>query len=383
MRRLIAGLATLSLTIALSPALVAPAWSASRGTIEGKVINESTNEPQRGVELTLTTGTGADLGRVVETITSDKEGRYRFTGLETGADRYYALDARFDGGLFAGRPIALPSDTKQAPVIDSTLRVWNTTSDPAVVAIERDDMFVVTNDTGVAVIESVTMLNMSDDAYIGRGAEMLGDDATGASFAFALPRGAEWGGILDSTLDMPDVVQVDQGIAATVAIPPGKNQTTFTYRLAGTGGSFDLSRPALYPTLEMSILAANPLEIRSNRLVANGSETLEGKTYERWSADETIDAGDPLQALAVAGGTVPIWPLLGGAAAIVILVGSLAFFVRRRKPRPAPGPDRARLVEEVAGLDLAYEAGEIDQRNWDRKRAVLLGRLRKLQEGDG
>ncbi|MEA2452610.1 MAG: hypothetical protein QOG04_1320 [Actinomycetota bacterium] len=379
MRRIGAGLATLSLLVLMSPSLTGSAAAAERGTIEGRVLNESTNEPQPGVRLTLTSGTESDLGEVVATATSDSRGRYRFTGLTTGADRYYALDARFDGGLFAGRPIALPSDTKQVPVIDSTLRVWNTTSDPAVIAIRRDDLFVVTNKDGIGVIESITVLNTSHDAYIGRGAEMLGDEATGASFSFGLPRGAEWGGILDSTLDIPDVVQIDQGVAATIAIPPGENQATFAYRMTGTGGSFDLSRPALYPTLELSIYAAAPLEIRSNRLVEKEDLELEGKTYGRWTADEPIDAGDPLQALAVAGGKVPIWPLVGAGALVILLLGGATWFVRRTKPGAATPPDRARLLEEVAGLDLAYEAGEIEKHEWDKERAALVGRIRELQ----
>jgi hypothetical protein len=40
------------------------------------------------------------------------------------------------------------------------------------------------------------------------------------------------------------------------------------------------------------------------------------------------------------------------------------------------------LLEEVAILDLAYEAGEIDQLKWDHERASLVGKLRGRQESD-
>lgn len=381
MRRLIRRVAALTLAGGLVPLLVIrPAPAATTGVIQGRVLNQSTGRPQPGVELMLTTGTGTGESDIVDTIHSDARGHYRFTELETGEDRFYALDARFEGGLFAGRPISLPSDTRRRPVIDSTLRVWATTSDPAVVAIERDDMFVVPDEDGVGVIESVTIFNASDKAYIGRGAEMLGNAATGASFAFALPSGAEWGGIIDSTLDIPQLVEVDQGLAATIAIPPGKNRTTFSFRLTGTGGSFDLSRPVLYPTVEMSIYAAAPLEIRSNRLVPREAVTLEGKTYERWSADEPTDAGDPLQALAVAQGSVPLLPL--AAAGLLLLVALLVFWLRARRRAPRPAPDRDSLLVSVAKLDLAFEAGEIDHKRWDDERSALVGRLRQLQKID-
>src|SRR5688572_20556049 len=72
------------------------AAAAARGTIEGRVINESTGRPQPGVALELTSGTESGSGEVLRT-TSDDEGRYRFDDLPTGEDRFYALDARFDG----------------------------------------------------------------------------------------------------------------------------------------------------------------------------------------------------------------------------------------------------------------------------------------------
>ena len=375
-------LPALGLAAGLLLLVATPAPAATTGLIEGRVINESTGQPQPGVELTLTAGTADTAGDVVDTIRSDEDGRYRFTDLVTGEDRFYALDARFDGGLFAGRPIPLPADTRQRPVIESTLRVWATTSDPAVVAINRDDMFVVPDDDGVGVIESVTFFNASDEAYIGRGADMLGDSATGASFAFVVPAAAEWTGIIDSTLRIPQLVAVDRGMAATIAIPPGEHQTTFSYRLGGTGGSFDLSRPALYPTLEMSIFAAAPLEIRSNRLVPGGSETLGGKTYSRWITDEPIDAGDPLQALAVAQGVIPLGPLAFAGSAVLVLVALLALWMRARRRDPPAAPGRDDLVERVAELDLAFEAGAIDRKKWDDERSNLVGRLRKLEKAD-
>lgn len=354
------------------------AGAAETGTIEGRVVNESTGRPQAGVELTLTSGTSGGDGETVDTVRSDTRGRYRFTDLPTGDDRFYALDARFDGGLFAGRPISLPDDTSRRPVIESTLRVWNTTTEPGVMAISADRMFVVQDGNSVGVIESVTFVNTSDEAYIGRGAEMLGEDATGASFAFALPPGATEFNPFDSTLDIPEIVAVDQGFAATVAIPPGENKTTFSYRVPGTGGTFDLSRPALYPTLELSVYAAPPLEIRSNRLVAEDAIELEGKTYEVWSANEPIEAGDPLQAIAVAGASIPIGPVMGGSLALIALIAAIATYVKRRERRGPPGaaPNRAELLESVAVLDLAFEAGEIDRTAYEDERADLLGRIR-------
>jgi hypothetical protein len=375
MRRLIA-LGALAATLALQ----APAPAASTGRIEGKVVNETTGQPQRGVKLTLSTGTSSGDSDIAGTTRSDSHGRYVFDDLATGSDRFYALDARYDGGLFAGRPVTLPSDTSEKPVIESTLRVWDTTAEPGVMAIRRDDMFVVSNEEGVGVIESVTFANTSQMAYIGRGAEMAGEDASGVSFVFALPDAAAGFTPVDSTLDIPVMVPVEGvGAGATIAIPPGENRATFSYAVEGDGGTFDLSRPALYPILEMSIFAAEPLEIRSNRLVSGEAVDLEGKKYERWSTEDPIDAGDPLQAIAVASGRVPIVPLVAAAAALVAFLTVMTLLFRRRRTVAVAAPNRDELLERVAKLDLSFESGEIDRDRWDEQRGPLVERLRELE----
>ena len=372
MRRLI------STAIAATALLALPATgdAATTGTIRGQVVNQTTGDPEPGVELILTTGTDTGESETVDTIRSDARGRYRFSGLETGEERFYALDARHQGGLFAGRPISLPSDTARAPVVDSTMKVWDTTSDPAVIAVQRDDLFAVTDGDGLGVIESVTVVNTSRLAYIGRGRGMVGGDASGVSLAFALPDGARDINVFDSDLDMPEIVSVDQGFGTTVAFPPGETRTTFSYSVPGTGGSFDLSRPALYPTLELSIYAAPPLDIESNRLVRGEGVTLEGKRYERWTAEDPLEAGDPLQALAIARAEASSVPLVATLAGLVLAGLTIALVARsRRKPVPVAGRDE--LLAQVAQLDLDHEAGKVDGPEYEKRRATLVARIKQ------
>ncbi|HEV3472290.1 MAG TPA: hypothetical protein VG408_03675, partial [Actinomycetota bacterium] len=233
-------------------------------------------------------------------------------------------------GTFAGGAVTIPDDTQQIPVIDTTMRVWPTTTDPSVVLIRRDDMFVVSNERGAAVIESVTVANTSTKAYIGRG-QSLSDDPSGASLGFALPPGARDIAILDSEIDIPKLVPIGAGAAATVAIPPGETRVTFSYSLPSSAGNIDLSRPALYPTVEFSVFAEEPLEVRSNRLIADGEVTLSGTRYRKWTASDELNAGDPLQVLAVAAGSVPIAPLAAAAATILSL--ALLVWVLRQRSR--------------------------------------------------
>jgi hypothetical protein len=381
MRRLIPASALAASLLALVPVSGGPrAEAAATGTIRGRVVNETTGEPQPDVELILTTGTDEGSGEVVETVRSDVRGHYRFDGLATGEDRFYALDARHAGGLFAGRPITLPSDTARRPVVDSTMRVWDTTTDPAVIVVQRDDLFAIASENGLGVIESVTILNSSDLAYIGRGTEMLDESASGVSLAFALPAGASDVSVFDSDLDMPEIVVVDQGFGTTVAFPPGETRTTFSYRIPGVGGSFDLSRPALYTTLELSIFAAPPLDIESNRLRrAEGVTLEEGQRYERWTAPDPIAAGDPLQALAIARSTASSLPLIATLAGVLVVMTGIFLGTRARRRRAPRPPERDILLEQVAKLDLDFGSGAIHQPAYDDRRAELIGRLKDLE----
>ncbi len=307
-----------------------PARAAETGVIKGVVRHGNSEEPLADVRVELIAGNDSGEIEFRRRAVTDARGRYRFERLPSGDAYFYSLDARFQNGTFAGGAVTIPDDTNRTPVIDTIMRVWPTTTDPSVIAIRRDDMFVVSNERGAAVIESVTVANTGDEAYIGRG-QTLSDDPSGASLGFALPPGAHDIAILESDIDIPELVPIGAGAAATVAIPPGQTRVTFSYALPSSAGNIDLSRSALYPTLELSVFAEEPLEVRSNRLVARGDVTLDGTRYRRWSASDELNAGDPLQVLAVATTSLPVAPLVAAGAALV--VAALFVWVLRHRSR--------------------------------------------------
>jgi hypothetical protein len=359
-----------------------PAAAASRGTIEGRVINATTGKTQRDVVVTLS---GGARGAVIARTRTDAAGHYRFTGLRTGDDRPYALDAHYHGGLFAGRAVTLPGDTARAPVITGTLRVWETASDPRAIVVRRDDLFLIPNEGALGVLQSVTLANTSDRAYIGRGGK-------GApSVAFSLPAGADIATtrILRATLDIPRLVPLEDlgGFGTTVAIPPGEIQITFSYRVEGSAGNFDLSRRALYPTIESSIHARDPITVSSDRLTPSGEVNLRGTSYRRWSLDGPLDAGAPLQATAAAeAGSTPL--VVGSAVLLVVagIAGALVVIRSRRlraraagSEQPSQPLDHDALVEAIAELDLRHDEGEVSSKEWSERRARLKQELTRAR----
>ena len=373
-------------------ALIPPATGAETGTIRGRVLNGATDEPQAGVEVTLSRGTGGspedaalqdDAPEIVERTTTGPDGRYEFEGLTSGDEHFYAIDGRYEDGIFSGGALRLPDDTAKPPVIDTTLRVWNTTTDPNSILITADRLFVVASENQVGVIESITIGNLSQEAYIGRG---MGDDASSteprASVGFSLPPNATEGvAIIDSDINLPELLSTEYGFAATAAIPPGETKVTFSYSVDGDGGSYDLTRRALYPMVKMSIFAADPLEVTSNRLESRGDARVGGRDYEEWTTPEGLDAGDPVQVVVVADAGVPAGLLagMGGVLALVIVLGAWPLLRMRRgraaEPEVAEPDPSEQLLRDIALLDLKHERGELSYEEWSEQRAKLKDEL--------
>lgn len=387
----------IALLLAATAALasISSAQAASTGTITGRVINGTTGEPQPGVEVTLTIG--AEDGAREVSATSDERGRYRFDELATGEENFYVLDALYEGGLFAGRPLTIPSDTKKPPVIDTTLRVFEPTTDPNAILIRRDDLFVIHDEDRISVVEAIKVVNPTRNAYIGRGSALSSDEGDGVtpSLGFAMPDGVvpdtfRW---LDADLDVPQAVEIQGvGFGITSAIPPGEVDFTFSYQVEGTGGTFDLSRRALYTVSELSVFAAEPLEVTANRLREGDTVELEGTTYRRFSSDSELDPADPVQILIVAegGSATPLVIGLAAGLGVLALIAVLAFIrTKRRKRRraapaePSPPSDRDELLAAIARLDLEFEAGRLDEAEYHRLRAELKDRLSSAPEPVG
>lgn len=374
-------------------ASIAPAGAAERGSIEGRVINETEGKPQAGVTVVLTGG-GTGVEEMTKTAVTDDRGRYSFTGLPTGEDVFYAVDATFRGGLFAGRPISLPDDTSRAPVIDTTLRVWAPTTDPTAILVRRNDMFVVQRKGALAVIESVRVVNPTNNAYIGRGSAMSSGetDEPTPSLGFALPDGAlretlDW---VDADIDVPQTVNIPGlGFGITSAIPPGQVSFTFTYQVEGNGGTYDLSRTAPYAISDLGVFAQPPLEVTGNRLKDDGEVDIQSVTYSRWSSEGPIDPADPIQILIVAeGGSSGI--LVGGLVAglVGLLVLSFLLFRRGKKKRRAAPPrdpnqplieSRDDVITAIAELDLRHDNGEMSDEDWTAQRAAMKARLEQMR----
>ena len=386
MRRVVA------LAVALL-AVTAPGGLAAQektAMIDGRVTLGTTGKPVEGVRVTLLGARSDGSGEVTqETVSSDEDGRYSFE-VTKGAGLEYALEARFDGGLFVGA-----SFPAKGGGVTSNLEVWKTTSDPSSIAIKRDDLFVAYERQDAGVLESITLTNKTERAYIGRGRALGADTSAGSpTLGFALPTRSigQRVDLIDSSLNRLYAIDTSFGFAATVAIPPGETSVTFAYGAPQRTGSFDLTRRALYPTEDFSIFVPEPLRLVAGRLAPEGTESLSGERYRKWSSRNPLDAGDVVSALVIAEGSAStsLWVGLAVGFGVIVLLASAGLWLRSRSRR-APvraSPDEAGPKEKkrgrepepdpltaLAALDLEHEAGKLTEEQWRERRATLKAEL--------
>lgn len=354
-------------------ATASPALAADDGLVTGRIINQTTGRPATGATVELSGADEDGSGRISRTAKADEEGRYRFANLPSGEDWLYVVDAVFDGGRFPGSPFSFPAGEK--PSLQTSLKVWDSTTDPRSILIARDAMFVLPSENSVAVVESVTVLNHGNLAYVGRGGE---DGTAETTFGFGLPARASQVAIQDASFDVPELVATDFGFGITVALPPGRSSFTYSYQVPADGLTYVLSKTALYPTADLLVFAGKPLRLDSDRMRESGTETVGGKIYSRWVTPGMVDAGDTVLIQAVAEAEMAFLPFAIGAGALLLLVSGAYMFMRRRTSVADPAPEeesRDDLIAAIAALDVAHEAGDVSTVEWESRREKLKTKL--------
>jgi hypothetical protein len=201
---------------------------------------------------------------------------------------------------------------------------------------------------------------------------------------------------------------------ATEPVPPGTETglAFFSYHLMVTGDSVPLERRFAYPVTNLNILVAQPgLTLRSEQLQSRGIELFQGRQYELYAtqalgpdtplalefvplADTSGGAGTgetPAQSGERMSGAIPrgnqpliLW--LGIALAALAVAGVVVYSLAARQPAAATSgvtdlasnPRAQGRLAELADLEDAFEAGEVDEVTYERQRAELYEELRSL-----
>jgi hypothetical protein len=285
----------------------------------------------------------------------------------------------------------------QTEVVELT--IFETTSDPSVVKIASDSMTILQSSAEgqsdvLEVLQLQRFTNSSDRAYTGSAPEPSGGTGEGEE-----PREVLKLPLPESAFDLaPADVANGAGLAtaqgrlvATTAVVPGETSVAYLYKVKVPRTGWQLRREVYHPTDHIDLLVGKSLELgAAPGFRFQEDKTLGGVEYRRWRSG-ALNPGAVLQADIgfPAGSSNGVWFGFATVAAVVgaVFLGSSILRRRRRAAealnspdpatpeQPGAGPTREELIEQVAALDLKFEAGGLDRADYESERSSLLAKL--------
>jgi hypothetical protein len=396
---------TLALAVVAAPAHAAPALEAPalymNGTVSGTLVNGTHNNAiVAGQDIALQAIQGAKAQDVAK-ATSDGQGHFSFTGLDTSGDTTYAVYARYQGGLFPSGAITFDNGTTQT----ITLTLYDVThSDGAISVSVATLLFSAPNAPKglLPVGEFYTFKNSGNTAYIA-----TPDAANGKPMnllRFSLPDGAT-NLTLGAGFDEAQVAQVGTGFGATATLPPGETQFAFAFDAPYRGTQYQIHYKVEYPTAKMVVLIPTDMHANGQDFAAQPQVSASGKQYQLFTKSDVAPATQlglrlrdlPLpglqpdldfgQLVVVVGGLALLLALLlflylrRGRLAVVLGLVPASTFAASKRAIPAEREreaTRKRLLKTLLRLERQHEAGTLGDADYAHKRAETRAALRAI-----
>lgn len=369
----------LAVALALMLSAAAPVW-AGEGTIQGRVENASTGRPVEGATVVLHVFSEMKEEVLGETTTG-ADGAFQFS-VDYDENKVFWVHTEYSGVRYVSDLLRLSDEEPNAM---ATLQVYETTDDPAGVQITRGHLIVEFVEGAVHVSELYVVGNMGHATYVG--------DVEGRTLQFLLPMDA-MDVMVDDQPPGEEFVREGDVLWGTAPVPPGPAvaQHIVSYLLPySPDAGLELVREYAYPVEQVNLMVPQVgVEVTSDLefvgtvgaertyLAWRGSSLAPGETWSvRIQGEPAATGGTPgMPAAARPGGATGVpFPLLAGGGLALLALGALAFLGLRRRTVPVQDPER--LLDAIARLDEAYEAGELDEEGYRERRQALKEALAK------
>ncbi len=354
-------------------------------TILGQITNGTPGEEiSADLSLMLHTYDGQMMIGMTDG-TADAEGRFRFENVETAPGRSFEVMVTYrDVTYFSERIEPEPGQTE----LDLPVTVYETTTDTSTVQVEQLHMLLDFTPGMMQVIQIYILSNTGDRAVVARDQEGL---------RFRLPPGASevsFRGDRDGTR----FIQLEDGFIDTAPVAPGKGTLSSLVRyVLPYEDQIELAVPVDYPVLNASVLLPDVgVTLSGAGWSVDQEVSIQGRPHQVYSFGHLpLEPGDALR-LTVTGrpemvaapadsGVAPgsdgdrwRWVLMIGLLFSVALIGVGGFWWwRDRQQELAPvvlasaSDELPSLFQAIADLDDAYQAGTIDEAEYQDRRARL------------
>ncbi|UCG23171.1 MAG: c-type cytochrome [Chloroflexota bacterium] len=373
---------------------LAPFRPVKEATIRGAVVNGTTGEPLVEGSSALLRAFTQDLNiTLTMTSTLDADGQYTFDLTDVPQEWFFRVGVTHDDVEFGSDFGQVSFDVAE---LDMPITVYEAASDPSALNIQQLHLILAFGPDTVQVNELYQVTNDDATVFVGeRGAPELG------TFEIGVPAGAEQlsfqrgFGSIDSFIPAQEIIQTESGYADTLPLRPGPSGLTLlvSYELPYDDQA-TLSHPLNYPTSRVNlVLPEVGVELADTTGWVAGGQTDMGGGAMNTYGQSNLPAGAELtlalegKARETGSATAGLvgdntTELLIGAAAALLVVALTAVVIRRWSLETGEEWDQDDLVQALADLDDEYEAGEIDERTYQRERAELKAELAAIWHAD-
>lgn len=360
------------------------------GTVTGKVVNGSGGQiPQ---DLLVTLHGFDDMQEVItQTTTTNLDGAFLFNNLEMVEGRVYLTTVEFSQTTYASDIFALPPNLN---TLDLPITVYDTTTDPAVIKVDRMHLFFeLVDENTIRVVELYIMSNISNKT-------LLPSPPNQILIRFKLPVGSSNLQFQDGALggryqETPD------GFGDTIPVRPGSGnyQVIFAFQMP-YNRKLDFVQPVLLPVDAVVILVPEgDIKVKSDMIKDDGTRNIQGSLYHVFNSGSLI-AGDELRLSVTAqlgNNAISLSQssrndlLIGlGVFSLTLTVAGIWLFRHTQVQEldetefgdlsgaAASSESTEALMDAIIALDDLFQAGELPEEAYLKRRDELKTRLSEL-----
>jgi len=386
---------------------VIPAWVAAQppgpeesptgdGVIQGRVVQGTADGPTdfEGLDVIVLPFVGEQLLTPI-TVTAQADGAFEVTDLPTDEDRSYGLQVEYKGVRYFYPELITFGDRKTAT---PEVKVYETTGDDSAIHVERHHLIIDFAEGRMRVAELYIFRNAGDRTFVGDGETLR------------LPLPAEAEGVRFDDPRMQNSTRLQGNVVVdTLPVLPGTRQVLLSYVVPYQGTSATFEKEIAYPTANVNVLIADVgVKVSADGFTQEEPVTTQDSTRFLNYTRSEVAAGSQMvlkfSNLPRAGGArTTVTPdhsarlrWLGVGLAVLAAAFGIAYPALRSRLLFGESASedvvllrrrRQILLEEIADLDDAFEAGEVQEGEYRRTRAALKAELieimRQMREFEG
>jgi mono/diheme cytochrome c family protein len=362
------------------------------GTITGKVTNGSGGQVPQDLRVSLH---GFDDTQVVITKTTSIQGDgvFQFNNIEMVEGRVFLTTVEYAQTTYSSDIFAVPPNVN---TLDLPITIYETTTDPSVIKVDRMHLFFeLLDENTIRVVELYIMSNTSNKTLIPpqNGQPLI---------RFKLPVGSsalefQDGALGDRYQETPD------GFGDTLPVRPGAGnyQVLFAFQMP-YNHKLDFVQPIMLPVDAVVILVPEgDIKVKSDMIRDDGTRNIQDTVYHLYNGGSITPGSDlRLSVTGQVGGTALSLSqssrnnlLIGlGAFGVALLVAGIWFYRHTQLQEvdtaeiedladSTPSPENSEtLMDAIIALDDLYQAGELPEEAYRKRRDKLKKRLSQAME---